>query len=137
MSKKQSKRKSEISLPVKNVLSFFISTLLGTISSLLVSILFSFILSNSSEISDYSFVYLIFSFIVGGFVCGFSGSSMLLFKGLVSGLICCVPYTIFMYIMMFIFSHGKLNPYSFLLVFVMIISSAIGGITSANIKRRK
>ena len=62
MQKKLSKRKNEISLPVKNVLSFFLSTLLGTISSLLVSIFFSYILSNSAEISNYAFVYLIFSF---------------------------------------------------------------------------
>ena len=137
MSKKISKRKNEISLPVKNVLSFFLSTLFGTVSSLLVSILFSYILSKSAEISDYSFIYLIFSFIVGGFVCGFSGSSMLPFKGLVSGLMCCVPYTILMYILMFIFSDGKLSLYSFLLVLVIIVSSVIGGITNANIKRRK
>ena len=137
MSKKLSKTKSEISLPLKTLLGFILSTLLGTISSLLVSVLFSYILSNSAEIPDYTFVYLIFSFIIGGFICGFSGSLMLMFKGLVSGLICCVPYTIVMYILMFIFSHGKLNSYSLLLVLIIIVSSAIGGITNANIKRRK
>lgn len=137
MQKKLSKRKNEISLPVKNVFSFFLSTLFGTISSLLVSIFFSYILSNSAEISDYTFVYLIFSFIIGGFVCGFSGSSMLPFKGLVSGLMCCVPYTILMYILMFIFSDGKLSYSSLLLILVIIASSSIGGITNANIKRRK
>lgn len=137
MQKKLSKRKNEISLPIKNLLSLLISTLLGTISSLLVSLIFSYILSNSAEISDYMFIYLIFSFIIGGFICGFFGSSMLQFKGLVSGLICCVPYTIVMYILMFIFSNGKLNISSLLSVFVIIISSVIGGITNANIKRRK
>lgn len=137
MQKKLSNRKNEISLPVKTILSFFLSTLFGTVSSLLVSFLFSFILSNSAEISDYTFVYLIFSFIIGGFVCGFSGSSMLQFKGLVSGLMCCVPYTIVMYILMFIFSNGKLNASSLLSVLVIVISSSIGGITNANIKRRK
>ncbi|MBR2953634.1 MAG: TIGR04086 family membrane protein [Clostridia bacterium] len=137
MQKKLSNRKNEISLPVKNILSFFLSTLFGTISSLLVSFIFSFILSNSAEISDYTFVYLIFSFIIGGFVCGFSGSSMLQFKGLVSGLMCCVPYTIVMYILMFIFSNGKLNASSLLSVLVIVISSSIGGMTNANIKRRK
>lgn len=137
MQKKLSKRKNEISLPIKNILSFFLSTLFGTISSLLVSLLCSFILSNSSEISEYAFVYLIFSFIIGGFVCGFSGSSMLPFKGLVSGLMCCVPYTIIMYILMFAFSNGKLNSSSLLLIIVILVSSSIGGITNANIKRRK
>ena len=137
MHKKLSKRKNEISLPVKNIVSVFLSTLLGTISSLLVSIFFSYVLSKSAEISDYYYIYIIFSFIIGSFTCGFSGSSMLPFKGLVSGLICCVPYTILMYIFMFIFSDGKLSLYSFLLVFVIIVSSVIGGITNANIKRRK
>lgn len=137
MQKKLSNRKNEISLPVKTILSFFLSTLFGTVSSLLVSFLFSFILSNSAEISDYTFVYLIFSFIIGGFVCGFSGSSMLQFKGLISGLMCCVPYTIVMYILMFIFSNGKLNASSLLSVLVIVVSSSIGGITNANIKRRK
>ena len=75
--------------------------------------------------------------IIGGFVCGFSGSSMLPFKGLVSGLMCCVPYTILMYILMFIFSDGKLSYSSLLLILVIIASSSIGGITNANIKRRK
>lgn len=137
MPKKIFNRKNEISLPVKTILSFILSTLFGTVSSLLISLLLSFILSNSAEISDYTFVYLIFSFIIGGFVCGFSGSSMLHFKGLVSGLMCCVPYTIVMYILMFIFSNGKLNASSLLSVLVIVVSSSIGGITNANIKRRK
>lgn len=137
MQKKLLKRKSEISLPVRNIIGICLSTLSGTISSLLVTVIFSYVLLNSAEISDYYFIYLMFSFIIGGFICGFSGSSTLQFKGIVSGLMCCVPYTIVMYILMFIFSNGKLNGISLLSVLVILISSVIGGITSANIKRRK
>ena len=137
MSKKISKRKNEISLPMKNILNLLISSTLGVFSSLLVSLIFSFILSNTTKISDYTSIYLIFSFIIGGFVCGFSGTSMLMFKGVISGLICCVPYTIIMYLIMFVFSEGKLNLHSLLLILVIIFSSAIGGITNTNIKRRK
>ncbi len=137
MPKKLCNRKNDISLPVKNILNFVASTIFGTVSSLLISLLISIILSKSAKILDYTFIYLIFTFIIGGFVCGFSGSSMLPYKGIISGLICCVPYTIVMYIIMFISSNGKLNSSSLLSVIIILISSSIGGITKANIKRRK
>lgn len=137
MSKKSSKINIEMSMPLKCFIGLIISSVIGILSTFFVSLIFSYLLSNSETITDYVFVYLIFSVIIGGFICGFLGSSFLPFKGLVSGLICSVPYTIIVYVIMFIFSQGNLNTYSFLLPIFIIVSSVVGGITRANLKRRK
>jgi putative membrane protein (TIGR04086 family) len=137
MRKNTSRRKIELTFPVKNLIGLLVSSLIGATTTLVATLIFSYLISNSETISSYSFIYLIFSVIIGGFLCGFIGSSILPFKGLVSGLMCSALYTIIIYILLFIFSQGNLSAYSFLLVLLMIVSSIIGGITKANTKRRK
>ena len=137
MRKNTSRRKIELTFPVKNLIGLLVSSLIGTTTTLVATLIFSYLISNSETISSYSFIYLIFSVIIGGFLCGFIGSSILPFKGLVSGLMCSAPYTIIIYILLFIFSQGNLSAYSFLLVLLIMVSSIIGGITKANTKRRK
>ncbi len=137
MSKKSFNHNVKLSYPLKLTIGLLLSSFIGILSTLLVSVLFSYFLSNSEMISGYSIIYLIFSIIIGGFICGYIGSLYLSFKGIVSGLICSVLYTIIVFILLFIFSDGNLSSYSFLLILLTILSSAIGGITNVNIKRRK
>lgn len=137
MSKKSLKRNIEMSIPLKCIIGLALSSFIGLLSTLFVSFVFSYFLSNSETITDYVFVYLIFSVIIGSFICGFVGSSFLPFKGIVSGLMSSVTYTIIVFLIVFIFTKGSLNSYSFLLPVFIIISSVVGGITKANLKRRK
>ena len=137
MSKKSSNHNIKLSYPLKITIGLLISLFVGILTTILVSVLFSFLLLNSEMITGYSIIYLIFSIIIGSFICGYIGSLYLSFKGIVSGLICSVLYTITVFILLFIFSDGNLSSYSFLLILITILSSAIGGITNVNIKRRK
>ncbi len=137
MSKNNKKRRIELSGPIKTIVGISISCLIGIITSLLLSIFFSYILSKSPEISSFVSVYFVISVLLGVFISGFLGSKLLQFKGLISGLICSIPYSLTTIFIMLFASNGQLSPFvAILLIFIMIFG-IIGGITSANMKRRK
>ncbi len=137
MLKKFNKNITQLSLPLKFISSILLTTLLSSGITILITFIFSYFLSKADKMTEYTVIYLIFSTIIGGFVCGFVGTTVLKFKGIISGLICSVPYIITIFLMMFIYSDGKLNSYSFIMIIIVLISSCIGGITKANFKRRK
>ena len=137
MSKKTTNHNINVSYPLRIIIGLLLSSVIGILFTLLVSVLFSYLLSNSEMISGYSVIYLIFSIIIGGFICGYIGTLYLPFRGIVSGLFSSVLYTIIIFLLLFIFSKGNLSPYSLLLIFITILSSSIGGITNVNRKRRK
>ncbi len=137
MRKKISKKQKEISLPIKSILGLSVSCLIGAIITIIFSFLFSYILSKSPEISKISSLYFIVSILIGGLVCGFISTKLLSFKGLISGLLSSVPLTIIIFTIMLLFSNGRLNNFSVIVLFTILISTTIGGIISANTKRRK
>ncbi len=137
MSKNNTKRRIELSEPIKSIVGIIISSLIGIAVSLILSIFFSYILSKSPEISSFISVYFIISVLFGAFVCGFLGSKLLQFKGLVSGMICSLLYLFITVFIMLFASNGKLSPFVAILLLFIVLFGIIGGITSANMKRRK
>ncbi len=137
MRKKNNKPQKALSLSYKTILGLLFSTVIGFIATIIISLIFSFILSKSPEITGLSSIYFIVSIIVGGLICGFISTKILSLKGIFSGLISSVPLSVFVYSLMFFISNGKLNIYSFIIVFLILLSTTIGGIISANTKRRK
>ncbi len=137
MRKKIVKKQNEIKLPIQNILGFIIPCLVGVVATVLSSFIFSAILSKSSEISNIYIFYFIISIILGGLFCGFISSKILNFKGLFSGLISGTPLSLIVFIIMLFFSNGRLNGYSIFVLVIILLSSTIGGIISANTKRRK
>lgn len=137
MRKKISKKQKEISLPIKSIIGLSVSCLVGAVITIFFSFLFSYILSKSPEITKLSSVYFIVSILIGGLVCGFISTKLLSFKGLISGLLSSVPLIIIIFTIMLFFSNGRLNNFSVIVLFVVLISTTIGGIVSANTKRRK
>ncbi len=137
MRKKIFKKQNEISFPVKVILGFIIPCLIGTLTTVIISFIFSFILSKSSEITTLSVFYFIISVAIGSLLCGFISTKMLTFKGLISGLVSGIPLSLFIFVIMLYFSNGKLSELSIIILAVILLSSTIGGIISANTKRRK
>ena len=137
MRRKIKKLQNEISLPIKTILGLIISSTVGVLTTVFISFLFSIILSNSAEISKYIGIYFIFSVIIGGMICGFCCTKFLCFKGIISGLISSISFSIFIFTIMLFNSDGSLNIYSLILLIIIIVSTTTGGIVSANTKRRK
>ncbi len=137
MRKKIVKKQNEIKFPIQSILGFIIPCFIGLITTIVFSLIFSAILSKSSEISNIYILYFVISIVLGGLFCGFISSKILNFKGLFSGLISSVPLSLFIYVTMLFFSNGKLSSYSFIVLPLILLSSTVGGIISANTKRRK
>jgi putative membrane protein (TIGR04086 family) len=137
MGKKIIKKRFEANNSINIVLRILLSSLIGVSVSLLLSIIFSYILSKSPEINDFITIYFIISVLSGAFVCGFTGYMLLRFRGIVSGLICSFPYLLIILSIMLIASDGILSVISLLLYLFIVFFSLIGGIVSSNMKRRK
>ena len=137
MGKKTIKKRIELNTSIKTILNIIISSLIGAVVALLLSIIFSYILSKSPEVSGFISIYLIISVLSGAFICGFIGNKLLLFRGIVSGLICSFPYLLIILCIMLIASDGMLSGLSVLLYLFIIFFSLSGGIVSSNMKRRK
>lgn len=137
MLKKINKKYSELSMSVKTFIGIIISALFGFAVSVLLSLLFSYILSNSPEVSSFINIYFIISILFGAFICGFTGNKLLSFNGLLSGLMCSVLYLTIIISLMLIFSDGNIMAYSLVFFIFCVFVSIIGGIVSANMKRRK
>ena len=137
MNKKRTKRHMELSTPIKTVLGILFPCLIGVFISILLSIFFSYILSKSPEISKFISLYLIISVLSGSFICGFTASKLLNYKGLFSGLICSLPFSFVILSIMLLASDGNLSASSLIIICLIILLCVVGGIVSSNMKRRK
>ena len=137
MLKKTTKRKNEIPITTKNIVGIGVSSLVGLIIVVILTLFASAIISKSAVMTSSIGAYFIGCVMIGGIVVGFSASKMCEFKGIVSGVISSIPYSFGVTILMLIFSHGQLSSKTILLFIGIIICSTIGGIVSANTKRRK
>ncbi len=137
MKKNLVKNYNDLSTPIQIIIGITVSCLIGTISSIILSILFSYVISRSPVISNFISLYFIISVVFGAFVCGFLSSKLLKFKGIISGLISAFSFILLILLIMLIASNGSLSPYVILLVLFVVLFSIVGGIVSANMKRRK
>ena len=65
----KSKSKSENMMPIQKIIITAVSGAVGTVISVLLTLIFSVVLSKSPTLSDKSGVYFIISVLLGGFVC--------------------------------------------------------------------
>ena len=137
MHKKIAKRKKEMSVSTKNIMGILLASCVGFIAIIILTLVASLILSKSSALTNSTTIYFIGSVSIGSLVTGFIASKKCEFKGLISGIIASLPLMFFVTIIMLIFSYGRLTPETAILFVGIIIFSAIGGIISANTKRRK
>ena len=137
MRKKLNKRKQDLPLTTKNLIGIFLSSIIGVIIAFITTVIISLILKNSAFLPKSISALFVISIVIGAFITGFIASKKCSFKGLISGLISSIPYLFIITIIMLFFSHGKLTTSMLFLYIGGIISSALGGIISANTKRRK
>ena len=137
MHKKVSKRKKEIPVSTKNIIGFLISSGIGFVTVLILTLLAALILTKSSTLTNLVAVYFIGSVGISALITGFIASKKCSFKGFISGIIASLPLIFLITIFMLIFSSGRLIPETIILYMGIIVFSVIGGIISANTKRRK
>ncbi len=137
MRKKIAKRKNELPVSTKNIVGILLSSGIGLISIIILTLIASLILTKSSELTNSIAIYFIGSVTIGALITGFIASKKCEFKGLISGIISSLPLIFIITVIMLIFSHGRLMPETAILYVGIAIFSAIGGIISANTKRRK
>ena len=137
MRKKITKRKKEIPVSTKNITGIMISSGIGFIAIIILTFIASLILSKSSALTSSIAIYFIGSVTIGSLITGFIASKKCIFKGFISGIIASLPLMFCVTVVMLVFSHGRLIPETAILYVGIIVFSAIGGIISANTKRRK
>lgn len=131
------KKKKDISSFNKNLIGLGISAIFGTIISVILTLLFSYIFANSKTLSDSISVIFVACILVGGLICGIISARLTELKGIISGIISSVIYFLLITIIMLFFADGRLSATTFLLCLGTYVTSIIGGIGGANIKRRK
>lgn len=137
MRKKAIKRKNDMPIMAKNIVGICISSLIGLILVIILTLFVSAIISKSAVMSNTLSAYFLGCVMIGAIIVGFIASKMCKLKGVVSGLISSIPYGFGITVLMLIFSHGQLSSKTILLYIVILVCSVIGGIVSANTKRRK
>ncbi len=137
MRKKINKRKQDLPLPFKNFLWILLSGAIGIAVTLSITVIIALILKGATVLPDSLNLLLSASVMLGALITGFIASKQCTFKGIISGLISSLPYQLFILIILLFFSKGKISE-NILLIFIgASIFSALGGIISANTKRRK
>ena len=136
LKKKIAKRKISFSIPISNLLGLLFSSGIGIITMVLSSLLVSYIFSKSANFPSYTGVYFCGCVGCGSLISGFLSAKKCNFKGFISGFICSFITLLFTTIIMLFFTHGKLNENTLILFLIIIICSTIGGIISANTKKR-
>ncbi len=137
MRKKIAKRKKELPVSTKNILGILLASGIGFISIIIFTLIASLILTKSPVLTNSITIYFIGSVTIGALITGFISSKKCGFKGLVSGVVASLPLIFLIAVIMLIFSYGRLIPETAILYVGIAIFSAIGGIISANTKRRK
>ena len=135
--RKTIKKKKDISSFNKNIIGLGISAIVGTVISVILTLLFSHIFANSETLSDSISVIFVGCIIIGGLSCGIISARLTEFKGIISGIVSSVIYLLIITIIMLFFTDGRLSATTLLLYLGTSIASIIGGILGANIKRRK
>lgn len=137
MHKKALKKKLDMSSTTKNIIGLLISAVFGTIITVVVSLLFSYIFANAETITNSVSAIFVGCIILGGFFCGIFSSRLTALKGIISGVISSIIYLLIITVIMLFFTDGKLSASTLFLYIGTIVVTVIGGICGANIKRRK
>ncbi len=137
MLKKNKKRNNDMSIPSKNIMGIFTSNVISTAVVIVLTLIVSISLTKSASLTKSTGVVFVIIVLLGSLITGFIASKKCSYKGLISGLISSFPYIFLITFLMLVFSNGKLNIYTSVLFLLIIIFSTIGGIVSANTRRRK
>ena len=137
MRKKIARRKRERPTPIKNAIGIATASVIGIICTVLLSVICSYILMKSEVLSDTVGLYFIACVLCGAILNGFTASKKCTVKGILSGLIASIPFSLTVIIIMLFFTKGQLSFNTLFLCLGIVLCSTVGGIFGANTKRRK
>ncbi len=136
LNKKIKKRKLNFSVPIANIIGLLISSLIGIFVITILTLVVSCIISKSSNYPLHTEIYFCGCVGFGALIGGFISAKKCNFKGFVSGFISSFVTSFLITIIMLFFSSGKLNEKTLILFSLIVVCSTIGGIISANTKKR-
>lgn len=134
--KKTKKRKISFPVPLTNIIGLFLSSFTGIIVISILTFVISTIISKSSNYPSYTEIYFCLCIGLGSLISGYFAAKKCNFKGLISGFICSFLTILFITIIMLFFTNGQLNEKTIILYLIIVICSTLGGIISANTKKR-
>lgn len=134
MGKKIGKRKEYPDL-IKNLIGMCIAASIGIASCCIFTAIFSYILSKSQQISSNLGLYLIISAGIGAFFCGVISAKKCKLKGIISGAVSALPYSLIITVILLFTGGGQLIDKTGFIYLTVIILSILGGIMGANTKR--
>lgn len=136
MHKKLYKRKEYPEI-IENIIGISTSSVVGIIVVFVLTFLFSLILNKSQKLPDNLTWYLMGIVVVGALVNGLISTIRCKLKGIISGVVSAVPFSLFITIALLVFSAGQIESKTGILYLLIFVVSTIGGILGANTKRRK
>ncbi len=136
MRKKLSKRKEYPEI-IENIIGISTSSVVGILVVFALTFLFSLILNKSQKLPDNFSWYLMGIILVGALVNGLISTIRCKLKGIISGVVSAVPFSLFITIALLVFSAGQIESKTGILYLLIFVVSTIGGILGANTKRRK
>ncbi|MCH5190776.1 MAG: TIGR04086 family membrane protein [Oscillospiraceae bacterium] len=136
MRKKIARRKKERPVPIKNVIGIVVASAVGTVFTVLLTLICSYILMKSEVLSNTVGIYFIACVLCGALLSGFTASKKCTAKGILSGLVTSIPFSLTVIVIMLFFTKGQLAYNTLFLFLGIILFSTLGGIFGANTKRR-
>lgn len=137
LKRKTVKRKKELPIINKNLIGLSISSFVGVVLVIVLTLLLSAIISKTAILTNSIGAYFIGCIMVSSIIVGFIASKKCELKGIVSGVVSSILFSFIVTIFMLLFSRAQLSPKTIFLYIAIVICGTIGGIIGANTKRRK
>ncbi len=133
----KSKTKRKISGKKSDLSQFIRIQIVALIIYILIFLLYGFICLKVDLNSDHTFIVAISMFFISSFLVGFISCTKIRQKGLVSGVLYAVPMNSISILISLVMNGFKPDLRAAIIIAVMLVSSASGGIISVNTKVRK
>lgn len=137
MFKKVNMYMQKTSIPMKNLIGILVSSLIGFVLTLFITLVLSVALKNVPNLPESLTFYFVFPVVFSSLIAGFISSKLCDFKGIFSGCLSSIFFSFLVTIMIVLFTDGYLNSQISILYIGIVLSSMLGGIISANMKKRK
>lgn len=121
----------------KNIVGITVSSVTSIVILIVLSAIISLILLKSESIDNSYIMYFFACAAVSSFIGGFISSKFCTLKGIFSGLISSLVYNLILTIILLFVSDGQIKAITGILYALTTAFFVLGGIVSANTKRRK
>lgn len=121
----------------KNIIGITVSSAVSIIILVICTAIISLVLLKSETVAGSYIMYFFACSVASAFIGGFISSKLCTLKGLFSGLISSLVYNLMLTVILLFVSDGQIKAITGILYALTTAFFALGGIVSANTKRRK